>query len=121
MTTDGSWLPADAARAECRVAAGSPDEAAVERARLAAAAYVERARPDLATLVGTGDTAVVAYAAPADVVAGALMLTSRLYARRSSPVGLASYGDLGVASVVRLDPDLERLLGIGRHAAPRIG
>lgn len=117
--TDFPWLaPADAL-AECRVAAESADAPAVERSRMAAGAYVERVRPDLFVTLADGVTR--AYAPTPDVTAGAMLLTARLYARRSSPVGVVSYAEFGPSSVPRLDPDVERLLGLGRHARPRIG
>lgn len=54
----------------------------------------------------------------ADVVTGALMLAGRLYARRQSPLGVAAFGDMGTAYVRNHDPDIYRLLGLGR---PRVG
>jgi len=83
-------------------------------ARTAAARWVERARPDLvdAFLAGTVDD---------DVVLGSAMLAARLYSRKGSPDGLAGYSEFGAARISRSDPDIERLLGLGRHAPPRIG
>jgi hypothetical protein len=51
---------------------------------------------------------------PADVVLGTMRLAGRLHLRRRSPDGLVSNGDLGVARVATTDPDIERLLRIGR-------
>lgn len=81
-----------------------------ERARLAAAAWVERRRRDLFV--------AAVFTPTADVELGALLLAHRLYARKGSPQGLASFGELGVGAVLRLDPDIERLVGVGRHGKP---
>lgn len=113
MPTDGNWLPAASVLAHLGVDAGSAQEADAERARLAATAYVERVRSDL--LVEDG------YAPDPDVAHGALLLAARLYARRSSPQGLASFGEFGPGAIMRLDPDIERLLGVGRYGSPRVG
>ncbi|MFB6943394.1 hypothetical protein ACFWGL_12420 [Streptomyces sp. NPDC060286] len=55
---------------------------------------------------------------PDDVTTGALMLGQRLFARRRSPTGVATYSDTGPAYVARWDPDLERLLRVGKWAPP---
>ena len=56
---------------------------------------------------------------PDDVHAGALLMASRLFTRRRSPTGIATYDETGPAYVPRWDPDLERLLRIGKWAPPR--
>jgi len=70
----------------------------------AAVAYVERVRSD------------VDYSAPvpADLVVGALRLAGRWNSRRRSPDALVDAGDLGSSRIPGVDPDIERLLGIGR-------
>lgn len=45
---------------------------------------------------------------------GAIMLAARWYGRRSSTSGIAGFGDVGVAYVMRDDPDVARLLGLTR-------
>lgn len=50
---------------------------------------------------------------PADVYAGTLMLAWRWYQRRNSPLGVSGYQDYGTAPLLRHDPDIARLLGIG--------
>ena len=74
-------------------------------------------RPDLFRVVG-GEAQTPDAVDHADVVFGAQLLTARYWARRGSPTGLASFGEFGAAAVVRLDPDVERLLGVGRYAKP---
>ena len=117
--TDGAWLPlADVLRHVAASGANVEQTADVDRVRLAAAAYVERLRPDLVKLDAG---AVPRFLGGPDVVEGALLLAARLVARKASPTGLANYGEFGPATVMRLDPDVERLLGLGRYTRPRVG
>lgn len=95
---------------------GEFDSARAAAARHAAASYVEDVRPDLAAAYAAEPGTV-----PPRVRMGAVLLAARLYARKGSPQGVAGYGEFGTAAVPRLDPDVERMLGIGRHASPRIG
>lgn len=53
---------------------------------------------------------------PADMQLGAIMLAGRLYTRRNSPNGVATFTDMGASYVARYDPDVERLLRIGKYA-----
>lgn len=51
-----------------------------------------------------------------DTTLGALILGSRLYTRRNSPLGMAAFTEEGGASyIARYDPDVDRLLRIGKH------
>jgi len=52
---------------------------------------------------------------PAVQLAGR-MLAGRWYQRRTSPQGLASFQELGVSMIIRSDPDVARLLGLGKPA-----
>ncbi|MEV3852739.1 hypothetical protein AB0J38_00175 [Streptomyces sp. NPDC050095] len=54
---------------------------------------------------------------PPDVQLAATMQAARLFARRNSPTGVASYGETS-AFVARFDPDLEQLLHVGKWAPP---
>ena len=49
---------------------------------------------------------------------GATMLAARLLRRKNSPGGVESFGSEQLAYVRRSDPDIDRLLGLGR---PGIG
>lgn len=111
--TDLAWLDAAALLDHLGVAEDSDNADSVERARKAAAAFIEKHRPDLVI----SD----AFTVTADVLQGALLLAARLYARKGSPVGLASFNEFGAAQVVRFDSDIERLLGLGRYGRPVIG
>ena len=52
---------------------------------------------------------------PADLQLGTLRLAGRWHVRRRSPDALIQAGDLGASRVPSFDPDIERLLRIGRH------
>lgn len=120
--TDGAWLPVGVVLRQLGLPADQtgPQLVDAEDARVAAAAQVERARPDLVTVDATGVAVMVDPVDP-DVIKAAQLLAARLYARKGSPQGLASYGDFGPAPVTRLDPDVERLLGVGRYDRPAVG
>lgn len=84
------------------------DNSALESATAAAASFVEEERPDLIT---EDDL----YQPTARVKHGAAMLAARLYERRGALLGVApSAGYEEAATILRNDPDIERLLGIGR-------
>jgi hypothetical protein len=74
--------------------------------------YVEGKRGDLFVLDETVDPAVNRFVAPPSVVLGAAMLAHRLYARRTTPLGIIAATEDGFAGIIRDDPDIGRLLGI---------
>lgn len=119
--TDGAWLALDDVLRQLTLPAdqADPQRADADQARRAAAATVERVRPDLVVVDASGSASFPV--ADPDVVQGALLLAARIYARKGSPQGLASYGDFGPAPITRLDPDIERLLSVGRYARPAVG
>lgn len=110
---DHAWLPLDDATAWCNVDENADDakRGVVKQCRDAAAAYIERVRPDLFTEGGgvTPDDAAF--------LAGTIA-TKRLYAR----LGGSGFAEFGPAvALLELDPDVSALLGLGPHAAPRVG
>lgn len=112
------WLPLETVLAHLGVEADAG--ATIDRARAAAGAYVERVRGDL-WAADADDPDVAVYVPTPDVLEGAVLLAARWHARKGSPVGLASFAEFGATQVVRLDVDVERLLGLGRYAGPVIG
>ena len=83
----------------------------------AVASFVERVRPGF----NYADDPLDERPAPtADLVLGVLRLAGRWHTRRRSPDGLVAMGELGSARVPSFDPDIERLLGIGRYRGPVI-
>lgn len=122
MATDPTypWFPLEDFLEHLGIGPEDRNAGNAERARAGAAALVERARPDRiapATLVEEVDT----FVASPDLLEGAVLLAARLYARRGSPAGVASFAEFGPSQVLRFDPDIDRLLGLGRYARPRVG
>jgi hypothetical protein len=58
---------------------------------------------------------------PADQVVGAVMLAGRIYTRRNSPAGVATFGAEGAVYVQRNDPDVAMLLGLGPYQSLAVG
>lgn len=58
---------------------------------------------------------------PANLVEGATMLTVRLFRRKNSPAGVEAMGEAGPVYVMRSDPDVAMLLGLGAWAKPAVG
>lgn len=54
-----------------------------------------------------------------DVVLGTYRLAARWSARRKSPDAVIAMGELGNGRVPSFDPDIDRLLGIGRYMEAR--
>lgn len=75
-------------------------------ATAAAVAYVQRVRADL-------PWNSQGWSAPADVKLGTAMLAWRLYERRNSPLGITTTATGDMVSILRDDPDISRLLGVG--------
>lgn len=57
----------------------------------------------------------------ADLKLGTLMLARRWHTRGRSPDGLVAMGEMGSARVASFDPDIDRLLRLGKHARAVIG
>jgi hypothetical protein len=112
-----TWPPLAETLDDLKVAAGAPNAAAIERRVDAAASWVQAHRPDLFPAGAPAPTE-----APSDDIGlGTVMLACRLVARTGSPLGVATFAEFGPSSILRLDPDIERLLGLGRNATPAIG
>lgn len=58
---------------------------------------------------------------PGHLVEGATMLVVRLFRRKNSPAGVEAFGELGPVYVMRTDPDVAMLLGLGSWAPPAVG
>lgn len=54
-------------------------------------------------------------------VLGATFLAARLFGRRNSPFGIASFSAEGAVYVTRNDPDIALMLGIGAYQKPTVG
>lgn len=116
--TDAPWLPAQLVTAQL---GGGITPEDVEPDRLAVAAWVAGERPDLPWSDYTAPDVAEPVSPPADVLRGVLLLAARLYARRSSPTGVVTGYEGAVAELLRQDPDVERMVGIGRARKPTPG
>lgn len=85
----------------------------------AAVAFVERARGGEVNFAGTDPLPVGLDPVTDDLVLGTLRLAARYNTRRRSPDLLIDGGDLGTSRVPGGDPDIERLLRVGRYAKAR--
>lgn len=92
------------------------DDAALQRMLDATVSFVERVRSEFNY---AADPLSEAPAPTADLALGTLRLAGRWHTRRRSPDALVSLGELGSARVPSFDPDIERLLGIGRFTPAR--
>lgn len=102
-----AWLTPGQVAALMGVQAPTGDDAAaLEAACGASAAYVARERRDLFDENG-------GFLGGPDVLLGAGMLAYRWYQRRSSPLGVAEYDQFGTGGLLRHDPDIAKMLGLG--------
>jgi hypothetical protein len=97
---------------------------AADRQRLttvinAAVAFVERIRRGDFNF--DGDLGSALPEPSADVVLGTIRLAGRWHIRRRSPDALVEMGEQGSSRIPSFDPDIERLLRIGRHVKPSFG
>lgn len=103
------WLTPQAVLAYAREdGTVSPTDAAVVASVSAAQAWVAGHVESVNWAAVTGPADV-----PADVTLGSMMLAWRWYQRRNSPLGVAGYQDYGTSALLRHDPDIAKLLGIG--------
>lgn len=120
------WLPFEVVADHLRLLPDSPElermAPAIERARAAAAEYVQDNRPDR-WVYAAGEAGILfrqSFNAGPRLVEGALLCVARLYARAGAPLGTATYGEFAT-QILRFDPDVQWALGIGRNAKPKVG
>ncbi|OLT46486.1 hypothetical protein BJF85_16720 [Saccharomonospora sp. CUA-673] len=114
------WLTLADLKAEMDIdESDTRDDERLETALEAAEVFVERVRRGDFNF--DQDPASDLPAPTADVRLGTLMLARRWNTRRRSPDGMVSMSEQGTATVVANDPDIARLLRIGRHARARVG
>lgn len=121
MTT---WPPAlDELRNDMKADDPAIDVDALDTARLqsaldAAVSFVERVRPRFNY---EGDLGSALPDPTPDLRLGTLRLAGRWHTRRRSPDALIEMGEMGASRVPSIDPDIDRLLRIGRHKIARVG
>lgn len=69
----------------------------------------------------TVDDVVDEPAWPQRIVYGATLLAARYFRRKNSPAGVEAMGQQGAVYVMRTDPDVAQLLGLGTHSPPTVG
>jgi hypothetical protein len=94
------------------------DDEKLTQVLAAAISFVERVRP---CFNYKGDLGSDLPAPTDDLVLGTIRLAGRWHIRRRSPDALVDMGELGSGRIPSFDPDIERLLRIGRHALPAVG
>lgn len=58
---------------------------------------------------------------PWRLVQGGVLLAARIFSRRNSTEGVATFGVEGVAYVIRNDPDVAMMLNLGQNRIPKVG
>lgn len=113
------WPPTlSAVRAELKREPGdTADDALLGKALDSAVAFVERVRGPSFNFAADPDSPLPPPTS--DIELGTVRLAVRWHTRRRSPDGLLNLGELGTARVPSFDPDIERLLGIGRYRGPK--
>lgn len=107
------WPPQLADLKEDAQIPGTGEDDLLQRHVNAAVAFVQGQRSDL-------DFGPHPLGTPPsdDVWLGTIRLAARWFARRRSPDALIDMAELGQARIPSFDPDIERLLGIGRFRGP---
>lgn len=100
-------------------AADDRDDVALAQVLAVATAFVEQVRGGEFNFAADEDS-TLPYPSP-QLQLGTLRLAGRWFNRRRSPDGLIDMGELGATRVPSVDPDIERMLGIGRFRAPMVG
>ncbi|MFI5607774.1 head-tail connector protein [Amycolatopsis sp. NPDC051903] len=108
-----AWPPTlEQLKADLKIPTTS-DDPVLQQNLDAAVAFVEGVRSDL-------DFAdePEGPAPDSQVILGTVRLAGRWFTRRRSPEALVDMGELGSTRVPSFDPDIERLLRIGRYRGP---
>jgi hypothetical protein len=92
------------------------DDARLQLVLDAAVSFVEQVH--LGRFNFSGDPELPLPAPGTDIELGTIRLAYRWHVRRRSPDGLVAMGELGSSRVPSFDPDIERLLRIGRYRGP---
>lgn len=105
-----SWLTVTQALVYIDKEPGDVSVPALSGALDAAREWVEEKRSDLWI---TDDNDERVFQPTQSVMLGTAMLANRFYERRSSPLGVASFSEFSTGTILRWDPDMAKLLGIG--------
>lgn len=97
------------------------DDMRLQQVLDAAVSFVERVRPRFNYTADPMLDPLVYPDPTADLELGTVRLAFRWHTRRRSPDALVAMGDLGSARVPSFDPDIEKMLRIGRWAKAVLG
>ena len=115
-----TWPPAlDELKDDLKIALGDTrDDTRLTQVLDASVYFVQRVRPKFQ--YDPLDAGQLELREPTpDLRLGTLRLAGRWHIRRRSPDGLIQMADQGAARVSSGDPDIDRMLRIGRHALPK--
>lgn len=101
-------------RSASTVVIGAGDTAQLQTVLDAAVAFVERTHAGRFNFDGESGSDLPDV--PDDVRLGTLRLAGRWHVRRRSPDALVQMAELGASRVPAFDPDIERMLRIGKYA-----
>ena len=108
------WLSAGQAVALTNISA-APDAVDWVAAVAASCEYVEDKRKDLN--IGTPPV----FTPGPLIIYGTAMLSNRWYTRMRSPMGASQNVEFGGSEILRQDPDIAKMLGIGTEGKPVFG
>ncbi|TDD98900.1 hypothetical protein [Jiangella asiatica] len=97
------------------------DDERLTRVLDASVFFVERVRARDYNFGGGSTSTKPDPAGDASLILGTIRLAGRWHARNRSPDGLVMMAEAGSGRVPSVDPDIDRLLRIGRHARPVVG
>lgn len=115
------WPPvAQEVRDELRIGAqGAQDAAVLQQSLDAAVAYVQELRAELFAAVG--DPPVPPPEPSPRIHLGTVRLAAHWYTNRVATTGVDPLTDLGGGPATYLPAAIQRMLGIGAYAKPRVG
>lgn len=94
------------------------DDDKLEQVLAASIKFVQRRRPEFNY---TSDLGSDRPDPDADLFLGTIRLAGRWHTRRRSPDALVDMAEQGSGRIPSFDPDIDRLLRIGRHSKPAVG
>jgi hypothetical protein len=92
------------------------DDVRLQRNLTAAISFVQRTKAGAFNFDDESDSELPDP--DADLELGTIRLAARWNTRPRSPDGLINSGELGSARITSFDPDIDRMLRIGRYAGP---
>ena len=112
------WLKPEDVVAHANVGGATPGAIPIKNAAAAAESWIEtEARADLDWPTDGTEAQLEAHPVPANIKLGGLMLAWRWYTRRNNPLGSLTSTTGDPIEMLREDPDIAKLLGVGSAGA----